>query len=92
MANYRDMYFKENKGVMGKYQCSRCGGWFDKSDIDIDHIIPQKYVKLDMEFNLQAMCKHCNRSKGADTDNMVKDLVVHNGKRVVKGLIKNLLK
>lgn len=90
MANYRAIYFKENKGFMGKYQCVKCKGWFPKEQIDVDHIIPQKYIKIDNAANLQAMCQHCNRSKGANTDNVVVDLVKQNTKRAVKGAIKGI--
>ena len=41
----------------------RCLQWFDKKDIDVDHRIPKKQGGTDSLSNLQAMCKHCNRSK-----------------------------
>ena len=89
---YREKYFKENKGFMGKYRCARCGRWFNKRDIDIDHIIPKSKGGTDSMYNLQAMCKHCNRSKGNKTNNVVGDLLKHNAKRVVKNSIKNIFK
>ena len=92
MANYRKMYFDENKGFCGKYQCVRCKQWFPKEQIDIDHIIPQSLGGIDHPANLQAMCRHCNRSKQAKTDDTLKDLAVHNTKRLVKGAIKSLFK
>lgn len=61
---YRDTYFRNTPSYLGKYKCCRCGGWFNKSDIDIDHRIPKKHGGTDDLSNLQAMCKHCNRSKG----------------------------
>ena len=67
MSNYRDDYFDENKSNYGWYTCVRCGKKMRKGDADIDHIIPQKYIKIDHTANLQCMCRHCNRSKGADT-------------------------
>lgn len=85
---YREMYFKENKPIMGKYRCARCGKLFAKKDIDIDHIIPKSKGGMDHPMNLQAMCKHCNRSKGAKTDNTIGDLVKHNVKRTIKNLLK----
>lgn len=85
---YREDFFKENKGIKGKYRCVRCGKWYPKSEIDVDHIIPQKYGGPDHLANLQAMCKHCNRSKGADLSNTVTDLVKHNAKRTIKNLFK----
>ena len=65
MAGYRETYFKHAKAVFGKYQCCRCGKWFKKENIDVDHRIPKKLGGTDHISNLQAMCKHCNRSKGA---------------------------
>lgn len=89
---YREKYFRENKGFMGKYRCVRCGKWFKKSDIDIDHILPKSRGGNDELYNLQAMFKHCNRSKGNSTKGMVKDLVRHNAKRAVKKSVKSLFK
>lgn len=60
---YRETYFKNAQAYMGKYQCCRCGNWFTKSEIDVDHRIPKKHGGTDDLSNLQAMCKHCNRSK-----------------------------
>lgn len=63
---YREDFFKNTPSIMGKYQCIKCGGWFAKKDIDVDHRIPKRQGGTDDLWNLQAMCKHCNRSKGAD--------------------------
>lgn len=60
---YREEWFKHNKPFMGKYRCVSCGGWFPKSNIDIDHRIPKRDGGTDDLWNLQPMCKHCNRSK-----------------------------
>lgn len=66
---YRDDYFKANKGkkkLFRKeryYKCVSCGGWFTKSEIDVDHRIPKRKGGTDDLWNLQAMCRHCNRSK-----------------------------
>ena len=43
-------------------------------DMDIDHIIPQKYGGRDSVLNLQCICKHCNRSKQASLRDTPKDL------------------
>ncbi|MBO5389595.1 MAG: HNH endonuclease [Lachnospiraceae bacterium] len=64
---YRETFFNNTPSMMGKYQCVRCGGWFTKSNIDVDHRIPKRLGGTDDIWNLQAMCKHCNRSKGANT-------------------------
>lgn len=61
---YRETFFNNTPSMMGKYQCVRCGCWFKKADIDVDHRIPKKHGGTDDIWNLQAMCKHCNRSKG----------------------------
>lgn len=61
---YRDTYFRNTTPYLGKYRCCKCGGWFSKSEIDVDHRIPKKHGGTDDISNLQAMCQHCNRSKG----------------------------
>ena len=85
---YRENWFKENKSDHGWYTCVRCGKKIRKSDVDIDHIIPQKYGGSDNAWNLQCMCKHCNRSKQASVGfkETGGDLAKANGKRVVKNL------
>ena len=64
---YRETFFNNTPNMMGKYQCCRCGGWFPKSEIDVDHRIAKRLGGTDDIWNLQAMCKHCNRSKGKNT-------------------------
>ena len=39
---YRETFFANTPSMMGKYQCVRCGGWFKKSEIDVDHRIANK--------------------------------------------------
>lgn len=60
---YRETFFKNTPSIGGKYQCVSCGGWFTKSQIDVDHRISKRLGGTDDLWNLQAMCKHCNRSK-----------------------------
>lgn len=60
---YRETYFNNTPSIMGKYRCVRCGGLFPKSEIDVDHRISKRMGGTDDLYNLQAMCKHCNRSK-----------------------------
>lgn len=65
---YRDTYFNKNDAYdnnNGWYTCQKCGRKFRKGDMDIDHIIPQKFGGSSSEWNLQCICKHCNRSKQA---------------------------
>lgn len=61
---YRENWFANNPSIMGKYRCVRCGKLYPKSQIDIDHRIPKRKGGTDDLWNLQPMCKHCNRSKG----------------------------
>lgn len=85
---YRDDWFENNDSNYGWDTCVRCGRSFRKGDIDIDHIIPQKYGGSDNLNNLQCMCKHCNRSKQDDLDfYTVKDLgrnTLNNLKKKIK--------
>lgn len=60
---YRETFFNNTPSFGGKYRCVCCGGLFDKKDIDVDHKISKRYGGTDELYNLQAMCKHCNRSK-----------------------------
>lgn len=93
-VNYRKLYFDNNSGFMGKYQCVHCKKWFAKSEITIDHIIPQSKLQYlpvkDILINLQPMCKSCNSSKGnrIKGNDVGKDLAVN----LLKTGIKNLLK
>lgn len=61
---YRENWFKHNQpNMFGKYKCVRCGGWFNKEQIEIDHRIPKKLGGTDHLSNLAPMCRSCNRSK-----------------------------
>ena len=61
---YREEWFKHNKpNIFGKYRCVSCGKYFTKSEIEIDHRIPKRKGGTDDLWNLQPMCRHCNRSK-----------------------------
>lgn len=83
---YREKYFSKNDAYdnnNGWYRCVKCGQSFRKGDMDIDHIIPQKYGGSDRETNLQCICKHCNRSKQASMKDTPKDLL-RSSKRVAK--------
>ena len=81
MGNYRKTYFDNNDDSnYGWYRCTKCGKNFHKGDMDIDHIIPQKYGGSDSEYNLQCICKHCNRSKQADVSDTPRDLIKSMGR------------
>ena len=88
---YREDWFARHSNPLGLYQCRRCGGWFKKNEIDIDHIIPQSKGGSDADFNLQPMCKHCNRSKQADMGDTPKDMIINAGVNLVEGAIKGAL-
>lgn len=68
MSNYRKDYIENNPSNHGWYTCVRCKRKMRKGDMDIDHIIPQSKGGSDSLYNLQCMCKHCNRSKGNDVN------------------------
>ena len=90
IMGYREAYFNAHQGrkVIGHkglcWKCVRCGGWFPKSEIDVDHRISKRYGGTDDLWNLQAMCKHCNRSKrerssGGEIAATVVGATVHGG-------------
>ncbi len=82
--NYREKWFANNQSNHGWYTCEKCGKKIRKADVDIDHILPQKYGGSDSLANLQCLCKHCNRSKQASLKEVVPDYVKNNAKRVHK--------
>lgn len=92
MANYRKLYFDNALSVGGRYYCKRCGKLYPKEQMDVDHIIPQSKGGSDALWNLQGLCYHCNRSKGAKTDDTVKDLATHavamGATKLVKGIFR----
>lgn len=87
--SYRDEWFANNESDHGWYTCAKCGKKIRKADADIDHIVPQKYGGSDKLFNLQCLCKHCNRSKQASMKETVPDLLKTNHQRAVKAVKKN---
>lgn len=66
---YRENWFKANSGIKIPfrrgvwYRCVSCNGLFRKSDIEIDHRIPKRKGGTDDLWNLQPMCRSCNRHK-----------------------------
>ena len=84
--SYRDEWFKHNESNHGWYTCAKCGKKIRKADVDIDHIVPQKYGGSDKLFNLQCLCKHCNRSKQASLKDTLPDLAKTNHQRAVKAV------
>lgn len=65
------MYLPQEKGW---YTCTRCGKKLRWKDVDVDHIQPKSKGGSNDAYNLQVMCKHCNRSKGASTEDTKNDL------------------
>lgn len=88
---YREEWFKHNPSDHGWYTCAKCGKKLHKADVDIDHIVPQKYGGSDKLHNLQCLCKHCNRSKQASLKDTVPDYVKNNVNRAKKHIAKKLL-
>ena len=88
---YRDNWFKHNESDHGWYTCAKCGKKIRKADVDIDHIVPQKYGGEDKLYNLQCLCKHCNRSKQASLKDTAPDLFKTNSQRAVKAVKKSVV-
>ncbi len=72
--DYRSVAFDNYDSNNGWYTCARCGKKFRKSDMDVDHIVPQSCGGSGSRYNLQLLCKHCNRSKQDDTSDTEADL------------------
>lgn len=97
---YRENWFKANQNPMNLYMCASCHRLFKKQDIDIDHIVPRNKGGTDELWNLQAMCKHCNRSKQDSLNGVPQDLAVNVAKNIISGrpisnvnnLVSNIIK
>lgn len=72
--NYRKRGLENAESNHGWYRCVKCGRSFRKGDMDIDHIVPKALGGDNRRENLQCICKHCNRSKQADTSDTNADL------------------
>lgn len=46
-------------------RCNGCGHSFDFRNMEVDHIVPRSKGGPDTDKNLQLLCGHCNRVKGA---------------------------
>ena len=66
------------------YKCAHCGKWCgrpgsdrvyipEKKKMEVDHVVPWSKGGSDELYNLQALCKPCNRSKSASAG--VKDSI-----------------
>ena len=72
--NYRRRGLENSSSNRGWYECVKCGKSFRRGDMDIDHIVPRSLGGDCTRGNLQCICKHCNRSKQADTTDTAADL------------------
>ena len=73
-SNYRDVAAKYTHSNKGWYTCPKCGKKFRLKDMDADHIEPKSKGGDNTTYNMQLICKHCNRSKQADTTDTPVDL------------------
>lgn len=71
--SYRQKAIDKATSNNGWYKCRKCGGSFRLKDMDADHILPKSLGGSNDKENLQLICKHCNRSKSAKTDDTLKD-------------------
>lgn len=90
------------------YRCARCGKWCgrpgndrvyipDNQKMEVDHIRPWSMGGTDDVWNLQAMCKPCNRSKSAnptirDRFKIAANTVAHPVDGLVKTPIKKVMR
>ena len=72
--NYRETGLTNASSNYGWYTCVKCNKSFRKGDMEIDHIIPKSKGGTNSRFNLQCICRHCNRSKQADMSDTKADL------------------
>lgn len=72
--NYRARGLENAQSNNGWYKCVKCGKSYREGDMDIDHILPKSLGGDNSRANLQCICKHCNRSKGANTSDTSADL------------------
>ena len=89
---YRPNFFKNTSSNHGWYTCVRCGKKLREDDVEVDHILPQKYGGGNGLDNLQCMCKHCNSSKGASLRDTIPDYARNNmdrAKRSISSLFKD---
>lgn len=87
------------------YRCAHCGAWCgrpgrerakipDHMKMEVDHIKPWKMGGSDELWNLQPLCKPCNRSKSSnrtlgDSLKIVKNDIVH-GDMIKSGVRKSV--
>ena len=83
------------------YRCASCGnwcgrpGWYgvyipDHMKMEVDHIKPWSHGGTDDLWNLQPMCKPCNRAKGTNMDAIDMQTVYMND--IMHGKVPRLIK
>ena len=67
-------YTKHKTTLYGECEgyCGGCGAHFEARNLEVDHIVPRKKGGTDHIGNLQLLCGHCNRIKGAGTQAQLK--------------------
>ncbi|MGB0387865.1 MAG: HNH endonuclease [Ardenticatenaceae bacterium] len=84
---YRENFFKHNPGFHDRWICFRCGKILKKSEVEVDHILPQSKGGPDDHWNLQGLCRPCNREKYNKIDlGTAKDF----GKKIVWQAVKKV--
>ena len=71
--NYREEYFKRNKGFFGIYKCPYClFGFMTKKTAHVDHIVPKsKAFGANAYYNTIASCRRCNLKKSNKINHMI---------------------
>ena len=72
--SYRQKAVRNTPSNHGWYTCPKCNGKFRLREMEADHILPRSHGGSDSVDNLQLLCRHCNRSKRADTSETKRDL------------------
>lgn len=89
-TGYREKFLAHNKGLFGFYICRRCHRIIGVSELEVDHIIPKSKGGSDGLYNLQPMCRRCNRSKSNNTSDTAPDLVINVAYNFVKKALKGI--
>ena len=112
-SEVRQMFIQHNKGIHSPtggwwYRCAICGGWCgrpgkekakipDAQKMEVDHITPWSCGGTDAIWNLQPVCKACNRAKSnrnivGDTGKKIVNTILHPIDTLVKTPIRKSLR